>query len=162
MSLSWDSANTAAQQQTYLGLAGHLTTVTTVAEQSFVYTQIYQPNVPATTDAYAAWLGGYQPANSAEPAGGWTWTTGEIWNYENWGTGEPNDGVGFSLGAEDKLAMWGTGFWNDFVATSFGAPSVGPIGYLVEFNVVPEPSILTLIGLGAVALTIVARRNERL
>ena len=159
VSLSWDDANVAAQQQIYLGVAGHLATVTTAAEQSFVYNQIYRPNIPVATDAYATWLGGYQVPASAEPAGGWTWATGEIWNYVNWGTGEPNNGVGFGLEPEDKLVMWGTGFWNDFVAGSFGAPGVGPIGYLIEFDTVPEPSALALTGFGAVVLTVIARRN---
>lgn len=160
VSLSWNNAATAAQQQTYLGVAGHLTTLTTATEQSFVYDQIFLPNLPVATEAYAAWLGGYQPPASVEPAGSWTWITGESWNYVNWGEGEPNNGVGFISGAEDKLAMWGNGYWNDFVGSTFGSPNVGPIGYLVEFDVVPEPCLLTLLGVSAVVLTIVRRRKD--
>lgn len=29
-------------------------------------------------------LGGYQPVGSAEPDGGWSWLSGETWDYSNW------------------------------------------------------------------------------
>lgn len=37
-------------------------------------------------------LGGYQPEGSEEPAGGWSWLSGEEWEYENWAK-DLNDGV---------------------------------------------------------------------
>jgi hypothetical protein len=150
-SLDWDNANAAAQQQTFLGFSGHLATISSAQEQSFVYDQIYRPHLPALTIEYATWLGGYQIAGSPEPAGGWVWSTGETWNYSNWGAGEPND-----FGGEYKLAMWGTGLWNDYVGDKFGAPNVGPIGYLVEFEV-PEPSAFALLGLGGTTLLMFRR-----
>jgi hypothetical protein len=37
-------------------------------------------------------LGGYQPLGSVEPAGGWSWLSGEAWNYSNWAV-NLDDGV---------------------------------------------------------------------
>lgn len=37
-------------------------------------------------------LGGYQPVGSVEPAGGWTWLTGEAFDYTNWAV-NLDDGV---------------------------------------------------------------------
>lgn len=38
------------------------------------------------------WLGGYQPVGSEEPAGGWSWLSGEKWDYQNWAV-NLDDGV---------------------------------------------------------------------
>lgn len=37
-------------------------------------------------------LGGYQPEGSDEPAGGWSWLSGEKWDYDNWAV-NLDDGV---------------------------------------------------------------------
>ena len=37
-------------------------------------------------------LGGYQPAGSEEPAGGWSWLSGDEWDYANWAV-NLDDGV---------------------------------------------------------------------
>jgi hypothetical protein len=112
----WHSAKALAESMKYRGCSGHLATITSQEESDFV-----AANLPwATSLAY--WLGGIQPPGSAEPDGGWTWVTGETWDYTNWGGGEPND-----LGGEDALHFQGDEKWNDVNAAAFW-------GYLVEFS----------------------------
>lgn len=135
---SWNDSRLQAASTSYLGLYGHLATITSLEEQTFVFSSIVQPNLPDSR-SYAAWLGGFQPAGSPEPAGGWLWVTSESWTYSSWGGGEPNN----SGGEENALAMWGDGTWNDYIGSAFGAPDFGPVGYVIEYSV-PEPSQVTL------------------
>jgi hypothetical protein len=121
--ISWTAARVAAGSRTHLGLQGYLATLTSDAEHTFVV-QTFVPsiNIPV-------WLGGEQPAGSAEPAGGWRWITGEAWSYTKWDPGEPND-----QGNEDALAMIGRGTWND-APRGYG----GYAGYIVEYGAVSPP-----------------------
>jgi hypothetical protein len=143
-SLDWQQANSAAASQQFMGFSGYLATITSASEESFIQTHFSSDftTLPSTTPL---WLGGYQPANSTEPAGGWTWVTGESFTYSNWASGEPNNNT--EMGNEDALEIWGTGVWNDTSHTRTGS------GYLVEFSV-PEPSSLglALSALGAIAI----------
>ena len=113
--ISWDDANAGAQA---MGSAYHLATITSGSEQDFV-TSI----LPEIAEAF--WLGGYQPAGASEPAGGWTWVTGENWFFTNWASGEPNN-IG---GNEDYLMIASEsirrGQWNDEDTSVSG-------GYIVE------------------------------
>jgi hypothetical protein len=68
--------------------AGTLATVTSEAENSFVFSLLTTPGITG------AWLGGFQPAGAPEPAGQWTWVTGEPFTFNRWEVGEPNDGFG--------------------------------------------------------------------
>lgn len=88
--MTWTQARNDA-----LASGGHLVTITSAAEQSFVLSL-----VNARSDAFAGgrgpWIGAYQPNPTAndggdEPAGGWAWVTGEAWSYEGWSPGEPNN-----------------------------------------------------------------------
>ncbi|MCK9441150.1 MAG: hypothetical protein M0Q13_06995 [Methanothrix sp.] len=114
--ITWNDANTRAN-----AAGGHLATITSAAENQFVY------NLVAEYDDYwlgdnhgngaGPWLGGYQPAGSLEPAGGWAWVTGEPFSYTNWHTGEPNNGGGFGW-FEENLLFYGyqtlkSPDWND-------------------------------------------------
>jgi hypothetical protein len=112
--VSWDDANAQAQSK-----GGYLATITSADENQFVYGLIAVDDRYWTIDGAGnnegAWLGGYQPKDSAEPSGGWTWVTGEPFSYTNWASGEPNNNGGnenqlifFSLGATKSPT------WNDF------------------------------------------------
>jgi hypothetical protein len=62
--LTWDNAAQAAEQYTHEGVAGHLATVTSAAEQQFI------------ADTFGGsfgflWLGGFQAPNVATPSLGW-------------------------------------------------------------------------------------------
>jgi hypothetical protein len=123
-SYTWDQARVTAAAQTMSGLPGHLATITSAAEQDFIVNGF-------TGEALRhAWIGGFQPAGSLEPDGGWQWITGEPWSYTHWNPGEPNN-----AGNENAVHFAGVplmaGYWNDASSDFTG-------GYVVEFQPVPE------------------------
>lgn len=160
-SLNWQGALAAAEGQTYLGLGGHLATITSSNENTFLNTTFY-----TGTNSNFAWMGGYEPNDD----GVWKWATGpELgiqfsqgvnptapFNYANWGGIEPNDNkpledfAMFNVG--NAFASIAPGQWADAEPT---ASYLDPVsGYLIEFegnessNVVPEPSTMLLLGAG--------------
>ena len=72
--------------------------------------------IPFAARPIEFWLGAYQPDPMSRTNEGWTWITGEPWEFTRWNAGEPND---FGGRVEDWLAIWGwngngsTGWWND-------------------------------------------------
>ena len=156
---TWDAANSDAQSKSYNGANGHLATLTSAEENSFVWS-----NLPY----FGYWLGGFQYDKNAEPAGHWAWVTGEEWNFTNWNPWEPNE----SAGNEDYLQFdwyYGEGNWNDFFNDQpshplyvFTNPPGGTGGYIVEYEnaPVPEPATMLLMGTGLAGL-IGARRKKK-
>ena len=99
--LDWFGAEMAASAMQLGSVSGHLVTLTSADENDFVFDNL---------NAGSAWLGGFQPAGSPEPAGGWQWVTGEPWTYANWHESEPNN----YGGNEDGLQfLHEHNFWND-------------------------------------------------
>jgi hypothetical protein len=96
---SWTQARDLAASRSWGGLAGHLATLTSQAENDWVWSALSQPS--------SCWLGGFQPSGSVEPAGGWQWVTGEPWSYANWSSGEPDNSGGY----EDYLVYYDR--WGD-------------------------------------------------
>lgn len=88
----FDESKTWTEAKAYCeSLGGHLVTVTSEAENDFIYSIIENK----TKNLY--WLG----ANDVKKEGVWEWVTGEIWTYSNWCGGAPdNHGAG-----EDYLEM---------------------------------------------------------
>jgi hypothetical protein len=121
--LNWEDSRIDAQKRTYLGLRGHMATLTSDQEEQFVST-----NMPAALH-YAFHLGGYQDLNApdySEPAGGWRWVTGEPWIYTDWYPGEPTN----SNGNENYLGFFAPyGHWND-CPNDLG-------GYVIEYESYP-------------------------
>ena len=102
--ISWDEA-----QQFASNAGGYLATITSASENDFVYGLITSPLYWA--GELGPLLGGYQPSGSVEPAGSWTWVTGEPWNYSNWAGGQPDNGGE----PEDCIHFLSGGVWNDKV-----------------------------------------------
>lgn len=137
--IRWAEANTKAQ-----ALGGHLATITSAAENTFVYSLVVDPifwqTLPNPVRTRGPWLGGFQPAGSVEPLGSWSWVTGESWGYTHWAPGEPNQAQG---NQEDHLHFYAAGTvaqptWNDLRQNQF-VP-----GFVVESPNPPLASYLTL------------------
>ena len=158
--LYWYDARDAAEARWHLGVSGHLATVTSEAENDFIANTLL-----ADGPTIGCWLGGWQPAGSPEPDGGWTWITGEPWEYTNWrtveagaGRDQPDDAG--SYGSEECLIIYGAqndipGMWND----GYGRNDYFDSHYVVEYPV-PEPATLPLVAVAG--LGILASRKRRL
>lgn len=84
---TWYEARDYAASLSYMGMQGHLVTITSAEEQAFIETNFTLPSY--------TWIGGYQdtqPPAQTNPAIGWQWLTGESWSYTNWIDGQPSDG----------------------------------------------------------------------
>ena len=149
--LNWTDARNAA-----ISNGGYLATITSAPENDFVFNLANANDalwyIDNSNNGIGPWLGGYQPAGSPEPAGGWTWdVTGEPWGYAIWGSGEPNNWGG----TEHYLHLFGhqtlkANTWNDI------PHDVLIRGYIIE--TVPEPASATLLLL---ALPALLRRRRR-
>jgi hypothetical protein len=148
--ITWTDASAAASSSSFLSTPGHLTTITSAAENAFVFSSFNTPS----SDFRLAWLGASQPAGELVAADNFTWVTGEPFVYTNWASGEPSDSL--VPGAEQYLQMLGLGasgsmgVWND--DENAADPSTFLTGYLVEYPV-PEPATagLALLGLLCIA-----------
>ena len=138
--ISWDDAKAAAETK-----GGHLVTITNEAENDFVYNLIAGDDRYWSMNSYnqghGPLIGGYQPDGSPEPAGGWTWVTGEPFSYTNWAAGQPEnfnhnevvDGL-YIKGTENALEFFDYGTlkpkkWNDIPHDW-----AGDKGYIVEWD----------------------------
>jgi hypothetical protein len=160
--LTWEEAKQRAEAD-----GGHLVTIASAEENELVYGLIAEdPDIWVNVDvtvisdgeenplqvSLGPWIGLYQPPGSPEPAGGWTWVTGETMDYSNWSQQpdvdepEPNDMGGvehfghfFGIGLDSRASGWNDMPNNppvDF--TEAGVEFVGdvqsPQGYIVEFE----------------------------
>jgi hypothetical protein len=118
--ITWPAAKTAAPGASYNGFHGHLATITSAAENTFLM------STGLAVPFY--WIGASQPLGTGIcPSCSWSWVTGEPFVYTNWAPGEPNDFYG--PGSEPYLTFWTpVGAWND----QFTA-AVQP-GYVVEYD----------------------------
>lgn len=157
-SSSWDAAKVGAESLEFIGIRGHLATITTASEEAFIRMQL------VTISGITRWIG----ASDRGAEGDWRWMTGpeagelfwrggpdgQAFGYSNWQPGEPND----SGQIEDYAVFGYPGFhgWNDY-------PDKRDVrNYIVEFSV-PEPSSYALLSIGGAALAIFAhqRRSRR-
>lgn len=133
--ISWDAANTAANGMFFMGIRGHLATITTAAENTFIDTT-FRSTAPGEL-----WIGGFQPSpgGASEPAGGWQWVNGEgPFVFTAWQTNEPNDNTGAGSENEAAIFLGGNAGWND-------EGNLNNIkGFLVEYDgTVPATSCIS-------------------
>ena len=88
-------------------MGGHLVTITSSGEQSFLY---------------ALWPSGWIGLTDEVTEGTWKWVTGETYSYSNWNSGEPNNS-----GNEDYVQFVSSGRWNDLNNNS-------SLAYVLEFE----------------------------
>ncbi len=123
--LTWMDANSLAQS-----LGGHLVTITSPAENEFVFHLIdddkyWYPSI----NWRGPWIGAYQPPGSSEPDGGWRWVTGEPFEYRNWDSMQPNNSDGVENYAAFGNQLRRVRTWND-LREDF--PEI--ISFVVEFS----------------------------
>ena len=119
--IDWFGADADANSLTFQGVQGHLATITSQGENDFVADNL----LVGLGGVGGHWIGGFQPAGSPEPAGGWQWVTGEPFVYTSWDVGEPND----TGGTEDGIEFLpGPAKWNDAARTDLMP------GYVVEYD----------------------------
>lgn len=143
---TWSAANAAAQSTTFGTATGHLATVTSTAENNFLLSLSNDGWLGGTdvgTEGIWKWVGGAEAGVTFWVGG----TGGYSPTYASWPSWEPNN-----LGNEDYLHLGG-GNWNDLPNNNYG------IGYFVEFESVPAPGALMLLGLGLLGLG--ARRKSQ-
>ncbi len=71
--MTWSDARAWAESLSHAGRYGHLATITSQDEWTFLRAG------PLGSDSPAEWIGGFQAPGSPEPTGGWGWITGEPW-----------------------------------------------------------------------------------
>lgn len=106
-SMTWTDA-----RQACLNMGGHLVTVTSPAENNFIFN---------------LWPNGWIGLTDEVVEGQWRWVTGEPFSWSNWNGGEPNNSNN-----EDYIQFVGGGKWNDLPNTSL--PYVLEFEYIVTYT----------------------------
>ena len=143
--ISWTAARDAAA-----AMGGYLATVHSDAENDFIFALVADDSYWHPTRG-GPWIGGYQLPDATEPDEGWTWVTGESWTYDNWADGQPDEWMNRNQDYLHYHTQTGGPVWDD------AQDDNGLYGYVVEY--IPEPTILSLLAVGAVAL--LRRRTPR-
>jgi hypothetical protein len=127
-SITWTEADQLARAQ-----GGYLATITSAAENDFVFNLVNAPEF-FWNNGKGPLLGGFQQDRAPEPDGGWCWVSGDPWNYSNWHPTEPNNGR-HPTGTEDRLQFYSGiprtpgATWND---VNRNDTETG--GYVIERN----------------------------
>ena len=109
----WQQQRVWAEQR-----GGYLATVGSSAEQAFLEQAIVGREFIA--------IGGFQPAGSPEPNGGWSWVTGEPWGTSvRWAAGQPEN----FRGTQNYLILTTAGCHDGDDCPPYSAQ-----GYLIEYS----------------------------
>lgn len=132
--ITWGNAGLAATDR-----GGYLATITSADENTFVF-NLAEEDSTVWYSRYGPWLGGIQAVGAAEPAGGWSWITGESFTYQNWTPGQPNNNQN-----EDRIQFGGqagrSSTWNDIGGNTVNFTR----GFVVEYDQHPNAITLELV-----------------
>lgn len=98
--ISWAEADKLAHAQ-----YGYLATLTSKEENAFVFKLVDNPKFFRSGDGAGPALGGFQQDGAKEPDGGWSWVSGDAWDYSNWWTEQPNNWPGSGIN-EDRIQFY--------------------------------------------------------
>ena len=108
---TWEEAHIIAENREAFGNPGYLVTLTSQAENDFVYNTVLGGDAPSPLGD--PWIGGYQNSDHSEPALNWHWVTLEDFAWSNWSPGEPNDWDQQYGEMYLQFTPGGGGKWND-------------------------------------------------
>ena len=140
-----------------VSLGGHLATINSAAENSFVF-NTFGPTADAVANRTSLWIG----LNDVAIEGTFVWSSGEPVTFTNWAGGQPqgNHSDEDYTGIAVDLGSIPGGQWHDIVADNrFNDVTFG----VVEIDsVIPEPTTLAIWSLlGCVGLAPGCRRRKR-
>jgi T5SS/PEP-CTERM-associated repeat protein/autotransporter-associated beta strand protein/predicted outer membrane repeat protein len=136
---SSDAANRTAQfdQGTNAVIRGHLATITTPKEQTFIRSFIEgQSHDDVTVDMLIG-------ASDAAKEGDWRWITGEKWSYTNWHNTEPNNRTEPGLPNGENYLSYVIRWNHEWVDIPYGgngwSGDYKPSAYLLEYGYPSDP-----------------------
>jgi len=152
--VTWSDANAAASGATFMGIQGHLATVTSAGENDFLKDLAQDFTFPQ-----GAWLGG-----AVNAAGDSSWVVGpeagQMLSFNNFGSGQPNGGpANIYMNIGTLFDGIGHGQWGANAGPVFASIA----GYFVEYSVapVPVPAALPLMLSGLLGLGFVGWRRKK-
>jgi hypothetical protein len=135
---------------------GYLATITSKEENAFITGLLTDPS--STNVNWGWWLGGSDAASE----GNWKWVrgpeSGSAFSYTNWRSNEPNDDAALGGNADFLTIRWekdgdARGTWAD---RPIG--STKTIGYVVEYDQIPIPGAVWMLGSGLIGLIFFRRK----
>ena len=166
-SYTWNEAYTAASNMVFEGEHGYLATVTSSAENAFLYSTFGSQITPdyalvGGPKGDQVWIG----LTDAGHIGNWQWVTGEPFSYSNWAPPEPNffDIEFYGLYWRRDYGYGPLWSWNNAADAPWDM-NLATYGFLVEFSppftAAPEPSGLALLSIGTFSLLSYCCRRRR-
>jgi hypothetical protein len=149
-SVTWADASAAASSKVFMGVNGHLATVTSSAENDFLVDL-----GPVFSTAQGAWLGG---AVDATQTGRWAVgpEAGQLFTFSNFAAGKPNEGP------SNVFVYLSTTLGGQWADAASGVSSA-IAGYFVEYQTgtVPLPAALPLMLTGLAGFGFLGWRRKR-